>query len=250
MNLRGLRALVTGAGSSSGIGLASALALRALGADVVITGRSERILARATEHNMMGFVADLTDSAQATDLVRSAADRLGGLDVVVNNAGMTSIIDPAVSGALDQLSDAQWHQSLARNLDTAVFVTRAALPFMRTSAHGRVIVVSSTTGPLQAMRADIGYASAKAALIGFVRALALDEAPHGITVNAIAPGWIATESQTEHESAQGAKNPMGRSGRPEEVASAVAWLASEEAGFITGQMIVIDGGNSIAEERD
>jgi 3-oxoacyl-[acyl-carrier protein] reductase len=243
------RVLVSGAGSATGIGFAIARAFASAGAAVFITGASQRIHDRAKEIGAGSSVADLTDSAEATRVVEEATAALGGIDILVNNAGMTSVLDPAVGGRLDQFTDVQWTHAIARNLDSAAFLTRAALPYLRLSGSGRVIVIGSSTGPVQAMRGDIAYATAKAALTGFVRALALDEAQHGITVNAIAPGWIATESQTAHEAAQGKATPVGRSGRPEEIASAVQWLAGVDAGFTTGQVIVIDGGNSIAEER-
>lgn len=249
MDLSGRRVLVTGAGSATGIGYAIARIMREHGASIFITGASDRIGERARELGVQSTVADLTSSAEAARVVAKAAESLGGLDVVVNNAGMTSVHDPASGGRLDHLTDAQWSAALARNLDTAAFVTRAALPLLRKSDAGRVIVIGSSTGPVQAMAGDIGYATAKAGLTGFVRALALDEAAQGITANVIAPGWIATESQTAHEAEQGQATPLGRSGRPEEIAAAAVWLASREAGFITGQVIVIDGGNSIAEER-
>jgi 3-oxoacyl-[acyl-carrier protein] reductase len=134
-------------------------------------------------------------------------------------------------------------------LDSLFYLTKEILPDIRKSDAGRIINITSVTGPVMAMRNEIGYASAKAAVSGFTRALALDEAQYGITVNAIAPGWIATDSQSDHERGQGLKTPMKRSGKPEEIASAIIWLASKESGYITGQTIVIDGGNSIAEER-
>lgn len=249
MDLAGLRALITGAGSAHGIGFAIARTLKVHGASLVITGASDRVLERGRELDVHAIVADLTDSAAADRVVAEAAAHLGGLDILVNNAGMTSVHDPAHGGRLNDLDDAAWQHALARNIDTTAFVTRAALACLRTSRSPRVIVVASSTGPLQAMKGDIAYATAKAGLVGFVRALALDEAQHGITVNAIAPGWIATESQTDHEARQGRATPIGRSGRPEEIASAALWLASPDAGFITGQMLVVDGGNSIAEER-
>jgi 3-oxoacyl-[acyl-carrier protein] reductase len=249
MNLTGQRVLISGAGSASGIGFTSARYLQELGARVAITGQSDRVLDRGTELQCPAFTADLTDSRQADKLIDDVVEQLGGLDVLVNNAGMTGVADPAAGGALEELSDSQWRHIIDRNLSSAAFLTRAALPHLRQSGQGRVIVIASTTGPLQAMRGEIGYASAKAGLVGFVRALALDEAAEAITVNAIAPGWISTESQTAAEADQGNATPMGRSGRPEEIASAIAWLASPESGYITGQVIVIDGGNSIAEER-
>jgi 3-oxoacyl-[acyl-carrier protein] reductase len=110
-------------------------------------------------------------------------------------------------------------------------------------------MISSVTGPVMAMRAEPAYAAAKAGLIGLVRALAVDHAAQGITVNAVAPGWIATGSQLPDEIVQGNHTPIGRSAQPDEVASAVAWLASPGASYVTGQTIVIDGGNSIAEQR-
>ena len=110
-------------------------------------------------------------------------------------------------------------------------------------------MVASTTGTISAIHNNVAYAAAKAGLVGLTRALALDEAKNNITVNAIAPGWIATDSQTKFEILHGDATPMGRSGTPEEVASAIAWLCSPGASYITGQLIVVDGGNSIEEER-
>jgi 3-oxoacyl-[acyl-carrier protein] reductase len=110
-------------------------------------------------------------------------------------------------------------------------------------------MVSSSTGPIMVMRSTLAYASAKSALTGFTKALALDLAHLPITVNAVAPGWISSTTNSEHEINQGKATPIGRRGTPEEVASAITWLASPGASYITGQTIVIDGGNSLGEER-
>jgi 3-oxoacyl-[acyl-carrier protein] reductase len=120
---------------------------------------------------------------------------------------------------------------------------------MTSRGWGRIIMVASVTGPVMAIRSDVGYASAKAGMVGLTRAAAVDTAGHGITVNAVAPGWIATGSQTPEERGQGQATPAGRSGSPGEIAAAIAWLASPGASYITGQYLVVDGGNSIAEQR-
>jgi 3-oxoacyl-[acyl-carrier protein] reductase len=120
---------------------------------------------------------------------------------------------------------------------------------MRDAGWGRIVMVASVTGPVMAMRAESAYAAAKAGMVGLARSLAVDFAPDGVTVNAVAPGWIATGSQTAHEREQGLGTPMRRSATADEVASAIAWLCTPGAAYTTGQCLVVDGGNSIAEER-
>ena len=256
MNLITRRVLITGAGAPNGIGMAAARDFLAAGAQVFISGHSSRVDQRCEELRKLGgavssLSGDLTDPDFAKKLKDTAVDFLGGIDVLVNNAGMTSQINPAgnESASLADITIDSWRSSIARNLDSLFYLTKEVLPDIRKSEAGRIINITSATGPVMAMRNEIGYASAKAAVSGFTRALALDEAQYGITVNAIAPGWIATDSQSDHERGQGLKTPMKRSGKPTEIASAIIWLASKESGYITGQTIVIDGGNSIAEER-
>jgi 3-oxoacyl-[acyl-carrier protein] reductase len=164
---------------------------------------------------------------------------------------MTSVALPGAAEGGDALSleaDA-WRASMARNLDSAYFVSRAAIPGMRDTGWGRIVMVASVTGPVMAMRAESAYAAAKAGMVGLARSLAVDFAADGITVNAVAPGWIATGSQTGHEREQGLRTPMRRSATADEVASAIAWLCTPGAAYTTGQCLVVDGGNSIAEER-
>jgi 3-oxoacyl-[acyl-carrier protein] reductase len=252
----GARVMVTGAGAADGIGFAVARQCASQGAAVYLIGLGERVQQRAAELRAEGLNAhaasiDLTDPAAVDIGLDHAMAALGGLDVLVNNAGMVSVTadTAAETGGVGDITFAGWRSGLQRNLDSAFLVSKAALPHLRASGTGRIVMVTSVTGPVMAMRSDAAYAAAKAGMVGLMRSLAIDEAAHGITVNAVAPGWIATGSQTEHEAEQGLRTPMGRSGTPEEVASVICWLALPEASYVTGQVIVVDGGNAIAEER-
>jgi 3-oxoacyl-[acyl-carrier protein] reductase len=243
-----MRALVTGAGAPGGIGFAIARALKESGATVFITSTTERINDRARELDVTGLIADLTIPEDCQRIIKE----IGELDVLVNNAGMTSINSPLgidEASALTEVSIEAWQRGIQRNLDTAFNLTKAALPALRKSKSGRIIMIASVTGGLMAMAKQPVYAAAKAALVGLTKSIALDEAKYGITCNAVLPGWIATDTQSAHEQLQGMKTPLGRSGKPSEIAGLVNWLASDTSGYLTGQALVVDGGNSIAEER-
>lgn len=239
-------AIVTGAGNPDGIGVAVARRLAAAGHRVVVAATTARIHERAAEVGGVGFVGDLTDPAVADELVALAAG-LGRVDVLVNNAGMTSVADPDQPGAVDVLTDAQWRTSVARNLDSVFHMTRAAVRLMRPQGYGRIVTVGSVSGPVVAFPNDVAYHAAKAGVLGLTRSVALDTAADGITVNAVAPGWIDTGSPTAGDRKHGLATPVGRSGTPDEVASLVAYLVTADAAYLTGQLIVVDGGNSIVE---
>lgn len=253
--LVGRAALVTGAGSATGIGFATAKLLGALGANVLVTSTSDRIHDRVGELRALGVTAlgvtgDLTEPSTARLLVETALTAWGRLEIVVQNAGLTSVAKPTTeSGNVESMDFEVWRAGMSRNLDTAFLVAKASVPVMASAGWGRFILVSSVTGPVMAMRNEPAYAAAKAGMVGLARALAVDAAPRGVTVNAVAPGWILTGSQTPHEAKQAASTPIGRSAAPDEVASAICWLASPGASYITGQCLVVDGGNSISEER-
>ena len=247
-------AIVTGAGSSTGIGFATAQALGRAGHWVVIASTTDRIKDRAAELRAAGIeahgiVADLTVEADI-ERVREHAEALGNIDILVNNAGMAILGEMDAPGELERLDRADWQRSLDRNLTSAFLVTRAFLLGMKSRRYGRVINVSSTTGTVSAVAGDTAYAAAKAGMVGFTRAIALESAPYGVTVNAVAPGWIATGSQTQREAAAGLRTPVRRSGSPAEVAELIAFLASRGASYITGQLIVADGGNSLLEDHN
>lgn len=247
-------AIVTGAGSPEGIGLAVATMLGRAGMNVIVTSTTGRIHERVSDLRRTGVqaygvVADLTTQTGVDAVIETSHKIFGVPAVLVNNAGLTSVSRADAPAAIDGISLEEWHLSLDRNLTTALRMTRAVLPGMREAGFGRIVNVASLSGPVMAYRGDVGYHAAKAGMVGLTRGTAIDVAAAGITVNAVAPGWIATSSSSGHEIAMGRATPMGRSGTAEEVAAAVCFLAGAAASYITGQLLVVDGANSIDEER-
>jgi 3-oxoacyl-[acyl-carrier protein] reductase len=241
--LDGRSALVTGAGR--GIGLAISERLLADGARVVMLDRDAPAVEAAAKRlggNARAIVADVTRTADVDGAVQAAHDWHGRLDVVVNNAGITGRSFPTWD-----LTDADWQQVIAVDLTSVFLVCRAAVRLMRPRQSGRIVNIASIAGK-EGNPTLVPYSTAKAGVIGLTKALAKEVATQGILVNAVAPAVIGTEllQQMERSTVDMlvAKIPMGRVGKPEEVAALVAWLSSDECSFSTGAVYDISGGRA------
>jgi len=248
MNLSGRVAVVTGSGR--GIGRAIALKLAEAGATVVVNdiGEADPIEAVAEEIKAMGrqslpILADVSSSSDVARLVEETIAAYGKVDILVNNAGI------ARDRLLLRMSDEDWDRVLDVDLKSVFLCTRAVLRHMVKQRWGRIISISSIVG-IVGKPGHANYASAKAGIIGFTRTIAKEVASHGITANAIAPGFIDTDmtQQLKEDWKQELKRqiPLGDFGSPRDVAEAVAFLASEEARYITGQVLGVDGGMAIS----
>lgn len=240
MDFAGKRALVTG--STGGIGGAIARALHARGAIVTLSGtRRDRLDAMATElgERTHAMACNLADAGEVDRLVPGAEELMGGLDILVNNAGLTR------DNLTMRMKDEEWDEVLNVNLNAAFRLVRAALRGMMKRRYGRIVTVTSVVG-ITGNPGQANYSASKAGLMGMSKSVAREVASRGITVNCVAPGFIAT-AMTEvlndkQREAILANVPAGRLGSPDDVAAAVVYLASEEAGYVTGHTIHVNGG--------
>jgi 3-oxoacyl-[acyl-carrier protein] reductase len=244
--LRGRRALVTG--GSRGIGAATALLLAEAGADVVVGYRSRSedaaaVVERARGHGVRAAAmsSDIATPAGAEALAAFAERELGGLDLFVGSAG----IWPVEEEPVERMGDERWARTMRENVDAMFFTTRAAV--RRMADDGRVVLVASTAGQRgEAMHAD--YAASKGAMISFVKSMAIEVAPRGITVNAVAPGWVDTEMvapvMTPGERARIERAiPIGRIAAPRDIAGPILFLCSPLARHVTGEILNVNGGS-------
>jgi 3-oxoacyl-[acyl-carrier protein] reductase len=254
MDLKGQVALVTGAGSADGIGFATANILVQRGAKVAITSTTDRISTRleeleTAETDKFAMAADLTRERQVERLLARVLKKFGRIDILVNNAGMIQSGERAKSSRVQEITTDEWKRAIDINLNTCFYVTRSVLPHMLRQRYGRIVNIASVTGPVVTFDRSAAYSAAKAAMVGYTRAAALDVGRRNVTVNAVAPGWIATASSSKMEIEAGKHTPVGRPGNAGEVAAVAAFLASREASYVTGQMIIVDGGNTIQEHK-
>jgi 3-oxoacyl-[acyl-carrier protein] reductase len=254
LSFQGQTAIVTGAGSSAGIGFAIARQLLREGAFVAIGATTERIHEAARQLDPSGarvfpFVGDLTEEHRVHELVGTIAKSSGRIDILVNNAGMAQNGKQPGNTTVEKISYADWQRQLAMTLNTAFLMTRAVLPIMKKQKYGRIVNVTSVTGPLVSNIGSGAYGAAKGAMDGLMRAVAIEHGMDGITINGVAPGWVQTGSSLPEELESAKYTPLGRAGTPEEIAAAVAFLASKAASYITGQILVVDGGNILQETK-
>ena len=250
-DLAGRVAIITGAAAGVGRGIANVLA--AEGAQVVVAdvdgGAAEAAAAslRDAGGDVLAVEADVVDRAAVEAMAAATLERFGRIDILAANAGVYQW------DALDSLTDEAWDRVMDINVKGALHSLQVCLPAMRRERYGRIVFTSSITGPVVATARQAHYAASKAALLGLMRSAALELVGDGITVNAVQPGNVATPgleaADPEIRARLLASIPLGRMATPEEIGWAVRFFASEEAGYVTGQTLVVDGGQVLPEMR-
>jgi NAD(P)-dependent dehydrogenase (short-subunit alcohol dehydrogenase family) len=250
MRFEGKIALVTGA--SKGIGRATALRLAREGCTVAVNGRDADAVAgvvrdiRMAGGHAVPALADVSSTDDVTMMTTAIIAEFGVIDILVNNAG-----GGTMSRWLDDLDEAAWEQSLSINLKSAFLVTKAVVRYMRERQKGRIVMVASIAGRNMSRLSGPDYSAAKGGMLAFMRHMAVELGPHGITVNAVAPGPTMVERVEKKWALKGEEErekilrniPLGRTARPEEVAAAILFLASEDASYITGACLDVNGGS-------
>ena len=250
-SLKGRSAIVTG--GSKGIGRGIAETFANAGVDVVITGRSQADVDTAvsalagTSGTVTGVAADVTSPEDCKRVVATAVERHGALDIVCANAGIFP------SGRLEDLTPEDIEQVLGVNFKGTVYIVQAALSALTDSGHGRIVVTSSITGPITGYPGWSHYGASKAAQLGFIRTAAMELAPRNITINAVLPGNIITEGLVDmgqdYMDQMVAAVPAGRLGTVADIGNAALFFATDEAGYVTGQSLVVDGGQILPESQ-
>lgn len=250
-SLQGRTAIVTG--GSRGIGRGIAETFAAAGINVVITGRSQVDVDAAVTAladapgRVSGVAADVTSPDDCKKVVAAAVERHGGLDIVCANAGIFP------SARLEDMTPEDLEEVLGVNFKGTVYIIQAALSALADSGHGRIVVTSSITGPFTGYPGWSHYGASKAAQLGFIRTAAMELAPKNITVNAVLPGNIMTEGLVEmgqdYMDQMTASVPAGRLGTVADIGNAALFFATEEAGYVTGQSLVVDGGQILPESQ-
>ncbi len=243
-------AIITGA--SRGIGCATAELFAQQGARVILVSRSEKQLAHVVAHikaqggEASFIVADVGDEKSMQQMAQTVFKQYGRIDILIHNAG---IVGCYLDSHLKDMNTQEWHQILNTNLNSAFYTVRACLPMMRTQKQGRIVFTSSIMGPRMGLPGASHYTAAKAGLNGFMKTIAIEFAQYGITVNAVEPGPIMIEDHThvkekyiKHLQQIIRSTLMGRLGTPADIAKAHLFLASDDAAYITGQSIIVDGG--------
>jgi 3-oxoacyl-[acyl-carrier protein] reductase len=248
-SVQGKSVVVTGASKGIGKGIAQVFAKN--GAKVLVVARhasEAEACAKEIGGGASAFAADVAKLPDLDAMARAAADRHGGIDILCANAGIFP------QAKIEDMSPEQWDEVLATNLKGTFLAVKACVPYLKTSGAGRIVITSSITGPITGFPGWTHYGASKSGQLGFLRTAAIELAKYGITVNAVMPGNIITEGLAglgaDYHKTMAASIPLNRLGTVEDIGYAALFLASKEAGYITGQTIVVDGGQILPESLE